>query len=115
MQSRAVAQRGRTSKGSGRVTPRKDAGVPAGSGRAKDAIRNAMSDEKWDVSASRSVRSGWIWRGFFMLTLFAIGIAILTATEHHGTLAILWLVIAAGWFATSMWLWRQHTRYMRGD
>ena len=78
-------------------------------------MRKAMSNEKWERSESRSVRTGWIWRGFLVLTLFAIGISIIMQANHHSTFAILWLVIAAGWFATSMWLWRQHTRYMRGD
>jgi hypothetical protein len=110
-----VAHRNGTRKGSGRVTPRKDAGAPAGTGGRKDAIRKAMSNEKWDVSESRSVRSGWIWRGFLFLSLFGIGIAIIMDANHHGSLAVLWLVIAAGWFATAMWLWRQHSRYMRGD
>jgi hypothetical protein len=110
MQSRSM-----TKKQSGRVTPRKGAGTPAGSNRAKATVRNAMSSEPWDIQESRSVRTGWIWRGFLMLTLFAIGIAIIMLTTHHSTLAILWLVIAAGWFATSMWLWRQHSRYMRSD
>lgn len=49
-----------------------------------------------------------------MLSLVAIGVAIILAGNGAGTLAILWLVIAAGWFATSMWLWRKHVRYIRG-
>jgi O-antigen ligase len=71
-----------------------------------------MGDEKWEVGESRSVRSSWIWRGFLVLALVALGIAILLGTGHHTTFAVLWLVIAAGWFAISMWLWRMHTRYM---
>jgi hypothetical protein len=94
MQSRTM-----TRKPTGRVTPRK------GSQPAKS--------QKWEVTESRSVRSGWIWRGFLMLTFLAIGIAIIMEANHHGTLAILWLVIGGGWFATAMWLWRQHNRYIR--
>ena len=94
-------------KPTGRVTPKKGS-QPASSSPARGA-------EKWEVKDSRSVRSGWIWRGFFMLTLLAVGIAIIMGANHHGTLAIMWGVIAAGWFAISMWLWRQHSRYMRGD
>ena len=107
MQSRTMAR-----KSTGRVTPRKGAPAPAPSPR-REALRKAMSDEKWEVRESRSVRTPWVWRGFFMLTLFGIGVAIILAGNHHGTFALLWLVISAGWFATSMWLWRQHTRYMR--
>lgn len=95
MQSRTM-----TRKPTGRVTPRKGAAQPA-------------KTEKWQVSESRSVRTGWVWRGFLLLTLMAVGVAIIMEANHHGTLAILWLVIAAGWFVTSMWLWRQHSRYMR--
>jgi hypothetical protein len=73
-----------------------------------------MGEGRYDVSESWSVRSGWGWRTFFMLSLIAVGVAIILAGNHAGTLAILWLVIAAGWFATSMWLWRKHLRYIRG-
>jgi hypothetical protein len=69
--------------------------------------------EKWEVSESRSVRSGWVWRGFFLLSLIAVGVAFIMAGNHQTTLAALWGVIAAGWFITSMWLWRQHTRYLK--
>lgn len=92
---------GRATRGKG-VAPARPA-TPANPGRR----------EKWQPSESRSVRSGWGWRGFLMLTLVAIGVAIIMAGNHHGTLAILWLVIAVGWLFTSMWLWRQHSRYMR--
>jgi hypothetical protein len=100
MQSRTVAR-----KPTGRVTP--------GKSRAKETVRQAMSNEKWDVQESRSVRTPWIWRGFLLLSLFGIGVAIILDGNHQRTFAILWLVISAGWFATSMWLWRQHSRYMR--
>ena len=108
MQSRTMVR-----KPSGRVTPRKGAPAPAASPR-REALRKAMSDEKWDVRESRSVRTPWVWRGFLLLTLFGIGVAIILEGNHHGTFALLWLVISAGWFAISMWLWRQHSRYMRG-
>ena len=109
MQSRTMAR-----KPTGRVTPRKGTpAAPATRPSARDAYRKAMSSEKWDVQESRSVRTPWIWRGFLMLALFGIGVAIILEGNHHGTFALLWLVISAGWFATSMWLWRQHSRYMR--
>jgi hypothetical protein len=49
-----------------------------------------------------------------MLSLMALGVALILPANHHGTLAIFWVVIAVGWFVTSMWLWRQHSRYMQG-
>ncbi len=98
MQSRTM-----TRKPTGRVTPRKGAGVPA-----------PAQPEKWEVEESRSVRSGWIWRGFLMLAMLAVGVAIIMAGNHHPTLAILWGVIAIGWFGFSMWLWRKHAGYIRG-
>ncbi len=73
-----------------------------------------MGEGRYDVGESWSVRSGWGWRGLFVMALVAIGVAIILAGNGAGTLAILWLVIAAGWFGISMWLWRKHLRYMRG-
>jgi hypothetical protein len=110
-----------TRKPSGRVSPHKGRAVPAASAAqpAQPAAQPAQPDkarsERWDVQQSRQVRSGWVWRGFLILTLLGVGVAIIMAGNHHRTLALLWLVIAAGWFAMSMWLWRQHSRYMRGD
>lgn len=101
MQSRTMSR-----KPNGRVTPRK--------GVAPAPAARPAKPERWEVQESRSVRSGWIWRGFLMLTLLAVGVAIIMAGNHHSTLAILWGVIAVGWFAIAMWLWRQHNRYMRG-
>jgi hypothetical protein len=73
-----------------------------------------MGEGRYDVGESWSVRSGWGWRALFMMSLIAIGLAIALAAGGNGSFAILWLVIAAGWFVTSMWVWRKHTRYMRG-
>jgi Flp pilus assembly protein TadB len=82
-----------------RVTPSK---------RQARVTASGKSQERWDPNQSRSVQSGWIWRGFLMLSLLAVGVIIIMAGNHHTTLAILWAVIAAGWFAISMWLWRKH-------
>jgi hypothetical protein len=82
--------------------------MPSRSVRPKLAT---MGDNgRWDVNESRSVRSGWIWRGFFLLSLVAIGIAIILASNHYNTLAIGWGIIAGGWFVISMFLWRKHTQ-----
>ncbi len=74
----------------------------------------AMSGERWDVSQSRSVRSGWVWRGIMVLSLMALGVAIILAGNHQSLLAVFWVVIAAGWFSVSIWVWRMHARYVRG-
>ena len=87
-----------TGRGS-RVTPGK---------RQARGAASAKSRERWDPKQSRSVQSGWIWRGFLMLSLLAVGVIIIMAGNHHTTLAILWGVIAVGWFAISMWLWKKH-------
>ncbi|MDA8046237.1 MAG: hypothetical protein M0Z30_13530 [Actinomycetota bacterium] len=94
-----------TRKPTGRVTARKGVVAAGQPGRTT----------RWEVQESRSVRSGWVWRGFLMLTLLAVGVALVMAGNHQSTLAALWGVIAVGWLATSMWLWRQHTRYIRTD
>ncbi|MDE3204186.1 MAG: hypothetical protein KGQ66_08170 [Acidobacteriota bacterium] len=95
-----------TRKPTGRVTPRKGA-TPVSPDRPTPT-------GKWEVRQSRSVRSGWVWRGFMMLALLALGVALIMVGNHHSTLALLWVVIAVGWFATAMWLWRQHHRYLDG-
>jgi hypothetical protein len=69
-----------------------------------------MKEDRWDPSESVTVRSGWVWRGFVVLSLLAIGVVIIMAANGKSTLAVLWIVIAAGWFAVGMWLWRQHKR-----
>ncbi|HMC41188.1 MAG TPA: hypothetical protein VKI19_16095 [Acidimicrobiales bacterium] len=99
-------------KPTGRVTPRKGAPAPARPA-SRELVGKATSTEKWDVQDSRSVRTPWVWRVFLLLSLFGIGVAIILDGNHHRTFAVLWLVISAGWFAVAMWLWRQHSRYMR--
>ena len=67
--------------------------------------------ERYSVHESRAVRTPWVWRGFLMLSMLALGIAIILDGNRKTGLAIAWVVIACGWFATSMWLWRQHRRF----
>ena len=67
-------------------------------------------EDRWHIEESRSVRSVWVWRGFFLLSLVAVGIAIIFATNGRTSLAVGWGIIAAGWFAISMWLWNQHNK-----
>ena len=68
-----------------------------------------MPQDRWEVGDSRSVKSVWVWRAFFLLSLVALGIVILFATNCRTGLAIAWGVIAAGWFAISMFLWKKHS------
>jgi len=83
--------------------------VMRGSGSPRATLR-AMSEDRYSVGDSRSVRSPWVWRAFLLMSLFAFGIVIILASSGNSGFAIAWGVIAAGWFAISMWLWRQHTR-----
>jgi hypothetical protein len=59
---------------------------------------------------TRSVQSVWIWRGFFFMSLIAVGIAIGLFQTKLTFYASMWTVIAIGWFTISMWLWRKHVR-----
>ena len=98
----------------GRETPAKRDLRPAKPESFKTRMLGVMSGERWDVSQSRSVRSGWAWRGMMVMSLLALGVAIILAGNHQATLGLLWVVIALGWFGVSMWMWRMHARYMRG-
>ena len=69
-----------------------------------------MSPDRWQVDDSRSVRSVWVWRAFFLLSLVAVGMVIIFAANGRTAYAVAWGVIAAGWFAISMWLWNQHNK-----
>jgi hypothetical protein len=73
-----------------------------------------MDEGRYSIEQSRSVRSVWGWRALLLMSMVAVGIAIILAGNHDDTLAILWLVIAVGWFAISMWVWRMHVRYVNG-
>ena len=69
-----------------------------------------MGEGRYSVQDSRSVRSVWGWRGMLLMSLIGIGAALVFAGNGLYTLAILWGVIAAGWFGISMWLWRMHSQ-----
>src|SRR5581483_2899203 len=78
----------------------------------KDTTMNA-STRDWRghlPDGSRSVQSVWIWRGFFFMSLLAFGVAISLTSQQLRFYAVAWYVIAAGWFAISMRLWRKHVR-----
>jgi hypothetical protein len=59
---------------------------------------------------SKSVQSVWVWRGFFFMSLMALGLCISFASTGLTFYAAAWGVITVGWFAISMWLWRKHVR-----
>jgi len=72
---------------------------------------SATTDNRWRErlpDGSRSVQSVWVWRGFFFMSLIALGLFISFQSQGLHFYAAAWGVIAAGWFATSMWLWRRH-------
>jgi hypothetical protein len=48
------------------------------------------------------------------MSLVAIGIVLILAANGASAFYLVgWGVIAAGWFAISMWLWYQHNRLQR--
>jgi hypothetical protein len=59
---------------------------------------------------SKSVQSVWVWRGFFFMSLMALGLCISFASTGLTFYAAAWGVITVGWFGISMWLWRKHVR-----
>jgi hypothetical protein len=59
---------------------------------------------------SRSVESVWVWRGFFFMSLVAVGLVITFMSQGLHFYAVAWAFIAIGWFSVSMWLWRKHVR-----
>ena len=69
----------------------------------------SVADDRWEINESRSVRSVWVWRGFLLMSLVAVGITLILAGNGATGFAIMWGVIAAGWFGISMWLWRMHS------
>jgi hypothetical protein len=67
-------------------------------------------DKDFSLEDSRFVRSVWVWRTFLLLSMVGLGVAIILLGNGKTTDAILWLVIAGGWFAFAMGLWRKHNR-----
>jgi hypothetical protein len=82
----------------------------AGRSTGPRASLRAMKQDRYSVGDSRSVRSPWVWRAFLMMTLLAVGIVIILAGNGKTGFAVAWGLIALGWFAIAMWLWRQHSR-----
>jgi hypothetical protein len=73
----------------------------------------SATSKSWQTrlpDGSKSVQSVWVWRGFFFMSLIALGLCISFAERGLTFFAGAWGVISAGWFATSMFLWRKHVR-----
>jgi hypothetical protein len=76
----------------------------------------AAPERRFRLADSPAVSSPWAWRAFFMMTLVALGFCINFAVQHYSILySGGWGVIAAGWFGFSMFLWRQHTRWVNNE
>jgi hypothetical protein len=73
----------------------------------------SATSETWRThlpDGSRSVQSVWVWRGFLFMSLIALGLSISFLQTGLTVFGGAWAVIAVGWFAISMWLWRRHVR-----
>jgi hypothetical protein len=77
------------------------------------ASLEAVKDDRFSLDDSRFVRSVWVWRAFLLLAVLAVGVAIIFAGNGLAVDAVLWLVIAAGWFAFAMGLWHRHNKLDR--
>jgi hypothetical protein len=64
---------------------------------------------------TRSVQSPWVWRGFFFISLIALGLCLSLLASHDTLYAGAWGLITIGWFTISMWLWRKHTVHDDAD
>jgi hypothetical protein len=87
-----------------RATPRPSgASTPAG---ARTTLRGLRLPD-----GTRSAQSPFIWRLFAFLSLVALGLCLVLASDGLVFYASAWGFIAAGWFAIAMWLWRKNVRY----
>jgi hypothetical protein len=100
--------RARTSGGSAAVSPRRPRATLQPVKPAKPIKQG--KDDRYVVQESRSVRSPWVWRAIFAMSLVAFGIVIILLANGKTGFGIAWAVIGCGWLGVSMWLWRQHTR-----
>jgi hypothetical protein len=70
-----------------------------------------VKEDRYSVQDSRSVRSPWVWRAFVIMALVAVGIDIaLAGSGARAFYLVAWGIIAAGWMAIGLWLWRQHNK-----
>jgi hypothetical protein len=66
--------------------------------------------QRYSIDDSRLVKSRMVWRVFLFLSLVALGAGIIFAGNGRTMDAVLWLIIAVGWFGFAMGLWRKHTK-----
>jgi len=85
-------------------------GGAAATRRLPRATLPKVKDDQFSLEDSRFVRSVWVWRSFLMLSMVALGTAIIFAGNGLTTDAILWVVIAVGWGAFAIGLWRKHAQ-----
>jgi hypothetical protein len=88
-------------------------GAAATRRRPRATLQPVKDDSRFSLEESRFVRSAWVWRLFLMLSLVAIGAAIIFAGNGLTMDAILWGVIAVGWMAFAVGLWRKHAQFDR--
>jgi hypothetical protein len=78
--------------------------------RPRATLQPVTEKDNFSLDDSRFVRSAWVWRLFFLLSLVALGAAFIFIGNGKTLDAVLWVIIAAGWFAFAMGLWRKHTK-----
>jgi hypothetical protein len=83
---------------------------PAKSTKPAKAVEQPTEPDRFSLDDSRLVRSRMVWRVFVFLSLVALGAGIIFAGNGHAVDAVLWIVIAVGWFGFAMGLWRKHTK-----
>jgi hypothetical protein len=62
-----------------------------------------MGEGRYFVPNGGAARSAWAWRGFLAMSILALGVTIVLLGLGLDFFAILWLVIALGWFGVSLW------------
>ena len=66
------------------------------------------------LEGSAAVTSAWAWRAFFMMALVMIGFCINFGVQDYSIFIVgAWSLITASWLAFSLYLWRQHTRWVK--
>jgi hypothetical protein len=68
------------------------------------------------LESSAAVTSPWAWRAFFMMALVMVGFCINFGVQDYSDFIVgAWSLITAAWLAFSMYLWRQHTRWVNNE
>jgi len=65
---------------------------------------------------SLAVTSSWAWRAFLMMALVMVGLCINFAVQNYSVFIVgAWSLITLTWFGFSMYLWRQHSRWVHSE